>query len=102
MLKSRFPQIIARSTARVELAVRKAEAWIQAGAQKRSRTDTGTMRAGWQSKPLGAFEGMVFNMVTYTIYNEYGTYKMSAQPMLRPSVEAVRMDFYAEVRSAWE
>lgn len=60
------------------------------------------MRAGWQMKVLNPYETMVYNMVTYTIYNEYGTYKMSAQPMLRPSVEEVRMEFYGEVIEAWK
>lgn len=52
-------------------------------------------------RTLEPYAVMVFNMVSYTIYNEYGTIHMSAQPMLRPSVEEVRMEFYGEVREAY-
>lgn len=44
---------------------------------------------------------MVFNLVDYTIYNEFGTYKMSAQPMARPAVEETRDEFEADIRAGY-
>lgn len=102
MLKSSFPRIISESGALVAAAVQRTAARIVSGSQKRSRVRTGFMRSGWQMKTLGPYEVMVYNMVSYTIYNEYGTIHMSAQPMLRPSVEEARMEFYGEVSDAWK
>ena len=101
MLSSRFPQIIAASGPKVTLAVRRAEANIVRRAKGKSRVDTGNMRGGWQSQSLGPFEGMVYNLVSYTIFNEYGTVNMSAQPMLRPAVEEAREEFESDVKKAW-
>ena len=44
------------------------------------------MAAGWRAEPLGAVGARVTNDVSYTIYNEFGTFRMSAQPMARPSM----------------
>lgn len=101
MLTSRIPLIIVRSAAAATLAVRRAEARIERRSKERSRVRTGAMRGGWQSHPLGPTEGMVFNIVPYTIYNEFGTIHMSAQPMLRPAVEETRPEFELEIRSAY-
>jgi HK97 gp10 family phage protein len=101
MLTSRFPQIIAYSGAKVSAAVRKAESRIELRAKAKSRVDTGNMRGGWQHHVLGVYEGMVFNLVSYTIFNELGTVHMSAQPMLRPAMEETRPEFEHEIRLAY-
>ena len=44
------------------------------------------MRDGWKAEPLGVNGARVSNPVPYTIYNEFGTFRMSAQPMARPSM----------------
>lgn len=59
------------------------------------------MRGGWQHQPTGPASGMVFNLIDYTIYNEFGTYKMSAQPMARPAVEETRDEFEADIRAGY-
>lgn len=100
-LVSRFPKIILVSAAGATLAVRKAEAAIERRAKEKSRVNTGTMRGGWEHRPQGALEGMVFNLVSYTIYNEYGTVNMSAQPMVRPAVEETRAEFERDIREAY-
>jgi HK97 gp10 family phage protein len=101
MLESRLPQIILYSPVKVTAAVRRAESAIEREAMARSRVATGNMRSGWQSHAMGPAEGMVFNLVEYTIYNEYGTVYMSAQPMLRPAVEQARPAFEAELAGAF-
>lgn len=100
-LESRLPKIILLSQSAVTLAVRKAEAAIERRAKEKSRVDTGAMRGGWEHRPAGISEGIVFNLVSYTIYNEYGTVNMSAQPMLRPAVEETRPEFEANIREAY-
>lgn len=101
MLTSRFPAIIAYSTGKVTRAVRRAEANIELRAKQRSRVDTGNMRGGWQTKSLGPFDGMVVNLVSYAIYNEYGTSRMPAQPMLRPAIEQTRPEFESDIKGAF-
>lgn len=95
-LWSRIPLIIKGSYGKAVRAVNTAEAALVRGAQVRSRVRTGNMRGGWQSHNEG-LEGIVFNLVDYTIHNEYGTIHMSAQPMLRPAIEEVEPEFKAEV-----
>lgn len=101
MLKSRIPQIILLSERKVAAAVRRAEASIERRAKQRSRVDTGNMRGGWQHQAQGPMEGIVFNLVDYTIFHEYGTVHMSAQPMLRPAIEETRPEFEAAMRGAY-
>lgn len=100
-LASRIPEIIFYSEQKIRSAVRKAEANIIRYAQEHSRVDTGNMRGGWQSRVIGVMEGIVFNLVEYTIFNEYGTSNMSAQPMLRPAVEEARDEFEMDIREAY-
>jgi len=101
MLVSRFPEIVVRADATIPFAVAKALISIERRAKERSRVDTGAMRGGWQHVMTGATEGTVSNPVPYTIYNEYGTIFMSAQPMARPAVEETRPEFEAEIRGAY-
>lgn len=78
--------------ARIQVARRQAAENIKQGAANRSRVRTGKMQKGW-SVEHGPEESTVFNPVNYTIYNEYGTVRMSAQPMLTPAVEEERGRF---------
>lgn len=57
-------------------------------ARRHSRIDTGDMIQGWQWNDTNA-GGVLFNPVEHTVYNEYGTRYMSAQPMARPAAEEV-------------
>ena len=100
-LKSRIPQIIARSETVSSLAVSQAIANIEFRCKARSRRDTGTMKGGWQGEMTGYYEGIVYNLVYYTIYNEYGTYKMSAQPMLGPAIAETFQEFRNTLKVAW-
>jgi HK97 gp10 family phage protein len=74
---------------------------IESGAKQRARVDTGAMRAGIQGRMTSDHEGRVEALVEYTIYNEFGTRHMAAQPMLIPAAEAARESFVLAVREAW-
>jgi HK97 gp10 family phage protein len=101
VLVDNLTEIAAKATSETMAVVQRAGADIVKGAMKRSRVETGLMRASWQTHTLGPFEIMVFNPVEYAIYNEYGTVNMSAQPMLRPAVEEVRRKMQEELAAAW-
>lgn len=75
---------------------------IEAGAEARSRVDTGAMRAGWSASPRGEMEWQVVNSVSYAIYHEFGTRHMGARPMVIPAAEDARAGFAAAIRRAYE
>ena len=101
VLKSRIPQIIAEAEGKAALVVQKTAHDIEAGCKARSRVDTGQMRSGWATEPQGQHEALVYNPVEHTIYNEFGTDSMPAQPMLTPSVEEAREPFQAALAEVY-
>lgn len=84
---------------RIQAAQRQSAENIVKGAKSRSRVRTGKMRDGWQAEH-GQEESVVFNPVDYTIFNEWGTVRMSAQPMLGPAAEDERASFTEAIISA--
>lgn len=100
IVKSRIPTIIAVGNERVAAAVAITANNVQYIAAHLSRVDTGNMRGGWQVSG-GRFAKRVFNNVHYTVYHEYGTIYMSAQPMLGPAIEAELPKFQQRVRAAY-
>ncbi len=69
---------------------------IVVGCKRRSRVDTGEMRDGWHLE--GTRYGVsIVNEVNHTSFNEYGTSRMSAQPMLRPSMAEESGPFFDDM-----
>ncbi len=75
---------------------------IRDGAARRSRVDTGQMQAGWVVAEVDDETSQVANPVEHSKYNEYGTSRMAAQPMLHPAVEAAREPFRRKIRDAYK
>lgn len=100
---SRIPEVTRDLKLRAGTASRHAADRVVKGAAARSRVDTGRMRAGWQSERTGEYEYEVSNDVDYTIYNEFGTRNMSAQPMLGPAIEEEyhRQEMADEIQKAF-
>jgi HK97 gp10 family phage protein len=72
---------------------------VQAEATRRTtRVDTGAMKGGWRWKRSGDLVRTVWNTQDYAIYHEFGTVKMSAAPMLTPTIEWER----PRLAEAWE
>jgi HK97 gp10 family phage protein len=84
---SRIPQVTTGLKLKADVAPKAAADRVVNGAKRRSRVDTGRMRDAWDKEQTGPGEWTVFNDVDYTIYNEFGTVHMSAQPMLSPALE---------------
>lgn len=93
-----FPQIEDRLRRRASQVVRKTALDAQGIARMRSRVDTGNMKNGWQVEMEHDLLAYVFNAVHYVVYHEYGTSRMSAQPMAAPAAETVRPAFMAAMR----
>lgn len=63
----------------------------EADAKARSRVRTGQMREGWHAFNVSPYAYELSNAVPWTVFNEFGTIHMSAQPMLGPAMEAARV-----------
>lgn len=101
-LDSHFPAIVRHADRAAQRAVDSAGYRIEAGSKIRARHRTGFMRGEiqWVSGP-GDHEGQVVAGANYTIYHEYGTRYMTAQPMLRPALEDARPLFEQDLRDAY-
>lgn len=96
--KSRIPQIVAEINAAMPGVVNRAGYRMEAEAKSRARVDTGYMRGQIRWMELSPTSGELVAGATYTIFNEYGTVNMSAQPMFLPALEIVRPLMLKEVR----
>lgn len=100
-LVSRLPFIISKADKEIQAIVEEALFKIEFGAAERSRIDTGQMMRGWQSEITGKHQGVVYNMVNHSYYNEYGTVMMTAQPMLAPAIAEHEPEMLAEIEAVY-
>jgi len=92
-LDSKLPEIIEKSTVKARFAVESTATAVVRRCKAHSRVRTGLMRAEWEYDIITFTEAIVFNLVRYTVYNEYGTRYMSAKPMIRPAILETRDEF---------
>jgi HK97 gp10 family phage protein len=99
---NRIPEIIEKLETYCEIVVQRAGLRFEAEAKARARHDTGYMRSQirWEPDEEDKLAGEVVGGADYTVYNEYGTVYMSAQPMFWPAAEVVRPIFEKEIREA--
>lgn len=95
---NRLPELKGQVRRRASQAVRKTAFDVEAGAKARSRVDTGNMKNGWQTEIEDDLNAWVYNDVEYVVHHEFGTHKMSAQPMAIPAAEEVRPSFNAAMK----
>lgn len=90
-----LPEIAASLRPQAAQIVRKTAFDIAADAKVRTppRVDTGAMLNGWQAQAEEELVWRVSNTQDYALYNEFGTYKMAAHPMLIPAAEQARQPF---------
>ena len=88
--------ISAEARQRAEMAVTKALADIENLAKQRVRVDTGNLKNSIASEREGDLAGSVGpRSVEYALPQEYGTFKMTGQPYMRPAAEIVQPQFVA-------
>lgn len=87
-LKNDINALSRRAQQKVKAAIAADAQMTKADAQARSRVDTGQMRAGWTAFNDDPYSYTLENKVPHTVFNEYGTTKMSAQPMATPAIES--------------
>ena len=100
-----FPRLQAEARPKAALVVRQTTAEVAAGAAAATqRTLTGAMRSSWETRFPSPLTGVVANTArnqsghAYAFYHEFGTSKMSAMPMVRPTVERSRAPFIEAMR----
>lgn len=102
-LETRIPEVIAVTEAETQGATQDTARFVVEEAKRRSRVESGAMRQGWQTRRAPeAKTYVVFNPVPWTIFNEFGTTNMPAQPMLGPAVELGREHFKDDVAHIWQ
>lgn len=105
-LKGSLTKRMVRGERRTAKVVEKTAKNIAAGSARRSRVDKGEMRDGWVAVEVQTsgdeVKWQAGNPVEHAIYNEFGTRRMSAQPMLTPAVEAAREPFARDIRKAYD
>jgi HK97 gp10 family phage protein len=99
-VNSRVPAYTAKSVAAVAVAVNKATFDIEGQAKTRAPVDTGHLRSSIAGRMEAATTGVVEAGAHYAIYQEFGTYKMAAQPFMLPALEQVKPSLQAALRAA--
>lgn len=69
-------------------ALDKAALLVTRTAKQKAAVDTGNMRASILPSRPSANEALVTSHAEYSVYVENGTYKMAAQPFMRPALDA--------------
>ncbi len=97
-----LPALANRLPAKAGKVVQESLDRVVEGAKQRSRVDTGAMKEGWRKETAGGLSGTVTNDTPETIFNEFGTSHMAAQPMLGPSIADERPRFLKQMREITE
>ena len=96
---SLVPQLKGAVRERAGNAVAKAAADIEAQAKARAPVDTGLLKNSINQQPgQDDLHRVVESPVHYSVYQEYGTHKMPAQPYMTPAVEFVKPSFESAMR----
>lgn len=97
-LRSNLPKLAAEAQSKAGRAVQKTVHDVQGHAQTNAPVDTGSLRASIGAEMTGPLSGVVPSHAEYSMYVEYGTSRMGAQPFLTPAAETVRPGFEAAMK----
>lgn len=98
----RGTQIAVQLEAAIEEAMDETADEAETIAKSLARVDTGAMRAGLHAdveKTAGAVTLTLTGDAAHTIFNELGTSRLTAQPMIRPAIDIAGAKFPQRVRS---
>lgn len=88
-VQSRVPLVTRQVRERAELAVGKAALDIEANAKRLAPVDTGLLRNSIHSRQTGRLNWEVESPVHYSVFQEFGTRFMRAQPYMTPAAQLV-------------
>ena len=93
---NRIPELMVAVEANSIVATRKNTVRLRDAMKSRAPVATGELRDSIEAH-YGGREGEVNVGAEHGIYNEYGTYKMPAQPFFHPAIEEVFPEFVEDV-----
>jgi HK97 gp10 family phage protein len=96
-VRSRIPALTAAGNALAAAATAKAAHDMVAIAQTRARVDTGNMKNSINAQGDGT-NWSVHSPAEYSVFNEFGTSKMGAQPFMIPAKEQVEPAYLAALK----
>jgi len=96
IVDNRLPEIIAKVPGLVSAAVKKTAFDIETDAKQFSPVDTGTLQ-GSISAEVEEFSAAIAPHTEYAGYVEFGTWKMGAQPYMRPAADKNAPKFEAAI-----
>jgi len=104
---SKIPQLTESVRRKAQAAIAKAASDIEAQAKARAPEDTGLLKNSINThrEEPGGVGGqlrhfwVIESPVHYSVYQEFGTRKMAAQPYMVPAVEFVKPSFEMAMRS---
>jgi HK97 gp10 family phage protein len=95
---NRIPQLMAAVEAHTRQAVKRNADELRDEMKRRAPVDTGELKNSITSTSVTAGKTATVDVgAEHGIYNEYGTYKMAAQPFFHPAVEAIWPNFLKDV-----
>lgn len=84
-------QVVERVRPRVAAAVEKAALDGEATAKSLAPVDTGFLRSAIAAEPTGdPLRWTITSYASYSVYQEFGTRRMAAQPYMSPMADLVR------------
>jgi hypothetical protein len=86
----RLDYLIANNEAMAEQIIASTAKQAEAYSKDMAPVDTGALKNSLLAEPLARLLWWLHDGVLYGIYQEFGTYKMAAQPFMIPAIERVR------------
>jgi len=93
---NRIPGIMATFPGAVSAVVKKTAMDVEAEAKTLCPVDTGALRRSILAE-VEQFSATIAPHTEYDAYVEFGTYKMAAQPYMRPAADKVEPQFVAAI-----
>lgn len=98
VVHSRVPAVAAAVHAKAALITAKAAHDIEAQAKQRAPVDTGLLRNSIRAHGQG-LTWIVESPVDYSVFQEFGTSRMAAQPYMVPALEMVAPSYAAAMKA---
>lgn len=92
-------QIQAGMESKIDRAVQGAGIDCNKYAKQACPVDTGRLRSSIQYENKGLYKCICETTVYYAIFQEFGTYKMAAQPFMTPAYEQAKEELMAKLKS---
>ena len=96
----KLDEVSDRARANVDKAIEKAAFDTEAHAKARAPVDTGLLRNSINHRRRGEAFFEVESPVHYSVFQEYGTSRMVAQPYMTPAVEVVKPSLIRAIQKA--